>query len=139
MMRWPLPQPLPALREGPADDEIRAQVWGLLSAAYHQGRLPERRCHTRYPFPCLIHLTPVDADGAAEETVVVVGRDLSESGLGFYHHEPLPYRRVIASLEAPNGRWFAFLMDLTWCRFTKGGWYESGGRFIEAALSPLAE
>ena len=137
-MRWPLPAA--ACRcGGPAEDEIRAQVWGLLSAAYHQGRLPERRCHTALPVP-LSH--PPDPGGRrrpAEETVVVVGRDLSESGLGFYHHEPLPYRRVIASLEAPNGRWFAFLMDLTWCRFTKGGWYESGGRFIEAALSPLAE
>jgi hypothetical protein len=112
-----------------------------LSAIYHRNDLPERRHETRYPFPCLVHLTPVSADGAATEaeTVVAVGRHLSEGGLGFYHRDPLPYRRVIASLEAPNGRWFAFVMDLTWCRFTKGGWYESGGRFLETALSPLEE
>ena len=138
MMKWLLPLPLPVPRDGSAEDEVRAQVWGLLSAVYHRCDLPEQRRHTRYPFPCLIHLTPVGAD-AAPESLVVVGRHLSESGLGFYHHEPISYRRVIASLKAPNGQWFAFLMDLTWCRFTKGGWYESGGRFIETTLSPLEE
>ena len=139
MMKWPMAQPLPVLYDGPLDDDVRAQVWGLLSAIYHRCELPERRRETRYPFPCLIHLTPLGAGGAAEKaaTVVVVGRHLSEHGLGFYHRDPLPYRRVIASLETPNGQWFAFLLDLNWCRFTKGGWYESGGRLLETVLSPL--
>jgi hypothetical protein len=141
MMNWPMPQPLPVLCDGPVDNEVRAQVWGLLSAIYHRNELPERRHDTRYPFPCLIYLTPLSTNGAATkgETVVVVGRDLSERGLGFYHRDPLPYRRVIASFQTSNGRWFAFLTDLNWCRFTKGGWYESGGRFLETALSPLEE
>jgi hypothetical protein len=43
---------------------------------------------------------------------------------------------VIASLECGKGRWLAFLMDVSWCRFTKGGWYESGGRFLQTALAP---
>jgi hypothetical protein len=98
----------------------------------------ERRTETRYPFPYLVHITPVGQDGnpIPSDTVVVVGKHLSEQGLGFYHPKPLPYRRVIASLES-NGRWLGFLMDLKWCRFTRQGWYESGGRILESVNSPL--
>jgi hypothetical protein len=119
-------------------DDVRTQVWGLLSTLYPKQDFVERRCETRYPFPYLVHLTPVDEDESLlqSETVVVVGKHLSERGLGFYHPKPLPYRRVIASLES-NGRWLGFLLDLTWCRFTRQGWYESGGRILESVLSPM--
>ena len=69
----------------------------------------------------------------------MVGKHLSERGLGFYHPQPLPYRRMIVSLEGPRGDWFGFLIDLTWCRFTRQGWYESGGRFLESVASPMEE
>jgi len=57
--------------------------------------------------------------------------------LGFYHPHPLPYRRMIVSLETGDGRWLSFLIDLTWCRFTKQGWYESGGRFLQPVDPPI--
>jgi len=106
---------------------------------YPNHELAERRRENRYPFPYLIHLTPVAEDGITPqgETLVVVGRHLSERGLGFYHPQPLPYRRMIASLETPRGQWLGFLIDLTWCRFTRQGWYESGGRLLQSVLSPL--
>jgi hypothetical protein len=87
----------------------------------------------------LIHLTPVGDDGMTPEgeTVVVIGKHLSERGFGFFHQMPLPHRRMIASLESSKGQWFGFLIDLNWCRFVKGGWYESGGRFLQAVLSPM--
>ena len=126
---------------GAETDEVRTQVWGLLTTLYPTNRIAERRRDSRYPFPYLIHLTPVDDDGRTPcgESVVVVGKHLSERGLGFYHPQPLPYRRMIASLEASSGQWVGFLIDLSWCRFTRQGWYESGGKFIEAALSPIAD
>jgi hypothetical protein len=126
---------------GVVTDEVRSQVWGLLSTLYPKVAVVERRRETRYPFPFLVHLTPVGDDGTTPqgESVVVVGKHVSERGLGFYHPQPLPYRRMIASLEGPRGGWYAFLIDLGWCRFTKQGWYESGGRFLEAVTSPLAE
>jgi hypothetical protein len=114
------------------EEDLRAQVCGLLSTLYPRNDLTERRCDSRYPFPYLVQLTPVAEDGIGErgETVVVVGKHLSQRGLGFYHPKPLPYRRMIASLEAANGRWMRVLMELSWCRFIKRGWYESGGRFL---------
>lgn len=120
-------------------EDVRAQVLGLLSTLYPKHELVERRRENRYPFPYLVHLTPVGDDDStpAGETMVVVGKHLSEKGLGFYHPKPLPYRRMIASMEAPDGRWIGFLIDLSWCRFTRQGWYESGGRFLQSVLSPL--
>ena len=139
-MKLPMPQ-LDLLGEPchGSDDEVRAQVWGLLTALYPRNDLVERRRDSRYPFPCLIQLTPVGPDGVTPEgeTVVVVGKRLSEHGFGFYHQGPLPHRRMIASLESQKGHWLAFLIDLNWCRFTKKGWYESGGRFLQTALSPM--
>ena len=124
--------------QGAASDEIRAQVWGLLSMLYAKVTAVERRRETRYPFPFLVHLTPVSEDGTTPcaERVIVVGKHISERGLGIYHPQPLPYRRAIASLQGPQGGWFGFLIDLNWCRFTQG-WYESGGRFLESVTSPL--
>lgn len=121
------------------EEELSAQVWSLLTAFYPQSKSLERRRENRYPFPHLIHLTPVGKDGAvaADETVVVVGRHLSEHGLDFYHPKPLPYRRMIVSIEMANGHWLGFLIDLNWCRFTRQGWYESGGRFLQSVPSPL--
>jgi hypothetical protein len=119
--------------------DVRVQVRGLLTALHSRNELAERRREGRYPFPHLIYLTPVGKDGITPEgeTLVVVGKQLSERGLGFYHPKPLPYRRMVASLEAADGHCVAFLVDLNWCRFTRQGWYESGGRFLQAVVSPI--
>jgi hypothetical protein len=119
--------------------QVRAQVSGLLTTFCPRSGMKERRGEQRYPFPYLIHLTPVGDDGVSPEgeTIVVVGRHLSERGLGFYHPQPLPYRRMIVSLEVSPGIWLGFLIALSWCRFTKEGWYESGGRFLQAVPSPV--
>ena len=125
-------------RKGPVDDEVAAQVWGVLTTLYPETNVSERRRQNRYPFPYLVHLTPVGKDGITPEgeTIVVVGKHLSERGLGFYHRQPLPYRRMIVSLQSGSGQWLGFLIDLNWCRFTKHGWYESGGRFLQSVLAP---
>jgi len=127
------------LPDGECDD-IRLQVWGLLTTLYPKSSPPERRRETRYPFPFLIHLLPVhEADGETPsgEKMVVVGKHISQGGLGFYHPKPLPYRRAIVSLENGHGTWFGFLLDLRWCRFTRHGWYESGGKYLKVVTSPL--
>lgn len=122
-----------------ADDDIRTQVWALLSTVDPRRNGSERRRETRYPFPHLIYLTAVDQDGVtpAGENLVVVGKHISQRGLGFYHPKPLAHRRMIVSLQSGNGHWLGFLIDLNWCRFTRQGWYESGGRFLEVVASPM--
>lgn len=116
-----------------SEDKVRQQVWSLLAGFYAAGKWTERRGDQRFPLPRLIFLTPVGSDSLVPlaDPVVVVGKDLSERGLGFYHPHPLPYRRVVASLETHAGQPVAFLIDINWCRFTRHGWYDSGGRILQ--------
>jgi hypothetical protein len=122
-------------------DAVRRQVAGLLAGLCPRSELTERRRDWRYPYPYLIYLTPVGRDGLTPtgETVVVPGKQLSEHGLGFYHQQPLPYRRMIVSLETGAGKRLSFLIDLSWCRFMRCGWYESGGRFLQSVPCPLGD
>lgn len=116
-----------------ADDAIQHQIRRLSASRFRLTKHDGRRRFQRHPFPYLIRLLPVDKDGLSPcaDPFVVVGKQLSEQGLDFYHEQPIPFRRVIASLQTGSGRWLSFLVDLTWCRFTEFGWYDSGGRFLQ--------
>ncbi|MGQ9574877.1 MAG: hypothetical protein ACUVUC_06130 [Thermoguttaceae bacterium] len=118
---------------------MRAWVWKVLAAVYPQGDLVERRRDARYPYPYLVYLRPVAEDGVTPEgdPLVAVGKHLSERGFGFYHPKPLAHRKMIASLEIAGGKRLGFLIDISWCRFTREGWYESGGRFLQVVPSPV--
>jgi hypothetical protein len=75
---------------------------------------------------------------AVGPVIAVVGKHLSRSGLGFFHKEPMPHRRMIVSFESRPKQWTAFLIDITWCRFNGFGWYDSGGRLLKVMPSPFA-
>jgi hypothetical protein len=123
----------------PTDELVRGQVWEILAGLVPRGHNSERRAVQRYPYPNLLYLTPVGTDGVSPsgDSIVVVGKHLSERGLGFFYQQPLPNRRMIASLQSQESRFVAFLIDITWCRFTQHGWYDSGGRFLQAVASPI--
>jgi hypothetical protein len=115
-----------------AEREIHTAVRYLLGVQPPRPAM-ERRREQRFPFPYPIRLTPVTTDGAVPpaESVVVLGKHLNEHGVDFYFNEPLPYRRVIATFERNGREIMHILMDLTWCRFGRHGWYENGGRFLQ--------
>jgi hypothetical protein len=133
------PIAMPAASTGESNENsMRAQLWSLLAGMYPDGGLPERRRQERFPYPRLVHLNPVAADGQTPlgGGLVVAGKHLSERGLGFYHPTPLPYRWVVASLEKGPDEWLSLLLDVSWCRFSRRGWYESGGRFLRTVVWP---
>lgn len=132
--RWPTRQVALA-----AVSDVSQRVSTLIAALYPQGALVDRRREQRYPYPHLVYLTPLAEDGVTPhgDNIVVSGKQLSENGLGFFHQQPLPHRRMIVSLDQGRGQWLGFIIDLSWCRFTKFGWYESGGRLLEVVTSPL--
>jgi hypothetical protein len=123
-------------RANTAEETVRAKVWSLVSKHFPQHN-SDRRGDQRFPFAQLLIVTPA-TNVRTEDRIIVVGKHLSEKGLGMFHPQPLPYRRVIASVEASPGEWVGFLIDLSWCRFTRFGWYESGGRILDVVPSPLA-
>jgi len=121
---------------------LTTQVEGLL-ARFHPDVPVERRRDIRYPIPALFCLTPLDADRhpVEEEAVTVVGKNISRRGLSFYHERPLSHRRALIALVDPNLGSFSAEIDVSWCRFRRPGWYESGGRLVRSAcaLSLAAE
>jgi hypothetical protein len=122
------------------DKEVRRQVRGLISAMlYGPADVVERRRQIRCAFPQPVYLTPVGEDGItpAGESIMAVGKDLSEGGLGFYHDIPLPSRRMVVSLQMGDGHWLAFVIELSRSRQIRQGWHESGGRFLESVPSPM--
>jgi len=92
----------------------------------------ERRHDLRFPMPILLKLIPLDAGGRplSDASTIVAGKDVSRCGMSFFHERPLHFRRAIVSLEHPDFGWFAAEIDIHWCRFTKPGWYISGGRLV---------
>jgi hypothetical protein len=94
----------------------------------------ERRRYDRCAIPFLFQLTPLDPDGQplVDQTMTVVGKDISPRGLSFFHEQPLSFRRAIVALEYPDMPRFEAEIDIRWCRFAKVGWYESGGRLLRA-------
>jgi hypothetical protein len=98
----------------------------------------ERRHDERVAAPLLFRLTPLDSDREPlpDDAIMVVGKNISRRGLSFFHEHPLTYRRAIVSLEHPDFGRFAAEIDVNWCRFTRPGWYESGGRLVRSIDAP---
>ncbi len=121
------------------DDEVWTEVLRLVTEAYPREDTEDRRRDSRYPFPFLVYLTPVGEDGVTVtgEPVVGAGKDLSEGGLGFYHAQPLPYPRLIVSVQRSDGHWLGLLFELIRSRALRQGWHESSGRFLRSVRSPL--
>jgi hypothetical protein len=97
----------------------------------------ERRRDERMPVPVLFRLTPLDNDRQpiVSAAVTVVGKNISRRGFSFYHEQPLTHRRAVISVQHPEISDFSAEIDVTWCRFTKPGWYESGGRLVSSVSS----
>lgn len=115
-----------------ADASLKHAVRGLIT------RLAplvtrDRRRYARHPLPLLMELTPIDIETgeATGDSLIVVGKSLSEHGIGFFHQHAIPYRHALVRVEDHSERETSFLVDLAWCRYTQFGWYESGGRFLK--------
>jgi hypothetical protein len=101
----------------------------------------DRRRQRRNPYPYPLYLTPLNGDGQpnVEESFVVFGKHLSPHGVDFYCHRPVSEQRVIASLDCGAEGFVGLVLQLTWCRFGRHGWYDNGGRFVGVVPSPILE
>jgi len=115
------------------DSTVRTSIGQMINRIIPRPAIDERRKDFRYPFPHLIYLTPIDMSGnpVNENTMVVVGKNVTERGIDFFHKEPIPYRRVILTIESEDGAKVSVITDLIWTRFTRQGWYDNGGRFLQ--------
>jgi hypothetical protein len=118
-----------------SDRTTLARQVRALVARLHPTVTLERRRDDRVDLPMLFRIRPLDDHHQPIEdaAITVVGKNISRRGMSFYHDRPLPYRRALISAEHPEFDGFFAEIDVSWCRFTKPGWYESGGRLIAAA------
>jgi hypothetical protein len=131
----------PPAAANPEEQEVATSIHWALSAVESVRRGVERRREARHAYPYPIHLTPLDDEGRpdVDRTFVVIGKHLSLHGLDFYCRQPLPQRRVIASLDCGLQGWVGLVLELTWCRFGRHGLYDNGGRFLSVVRAPLLE
>jgi hypothetical protein len=113
---------------------LTTQVEALLSRLYPPVE-QDRRHDERVAIPVLFCLKPLDIhrEPLEQAALIVVGKNLSRRGVSFYHEHPIPHRRALIELVDPSAGTFVAEIDITWCRFTKPGWYESGGRLMRVA------
>ena len=127
----------PARRRIGADEQIERCVQFALRGASPNRAHDERRRERRHPFPYPVRLVPVNTRGEVlGDSLVVLGKHLTNCGFDFYYQHPVSHRRVIASFTCESNEPVEMLMDLTWCRFGGHGWYENGGRFLSTIHSP---
>lgn len=107
----------------------------LFLARLPAGVRNDRRSAERLAIPLLLRATPIaEANGATiGDAVTGVGKDLSRAGLGLYHHAPLPHRFVRITFEDLRLEHLTVDLELSRCRFSNLGWYESGGRLLQVA------
>jgi hypothetical protein len=93
----------------------------------------ERRREHRFPCDLAALLEPADGQG----NILLDGpklrvrlKDIAHHGVGIVHHEPIPYRLVLMTLETREDQTIRLLARLRWCRFKESGVYESGGQIV---------
>jgi hypothetical protein len=127
---------------GSQRERILRGVHSALSLYHPSLKRVERRSEPRFPYPYPFHLTPLADTGVilVEATLSVIGRHLSEHGLDFYHRDPFPYRRAIATLPAMANEWVGMVIEITRTRLSSLGWYDYGGRIVGLVEpAPMAE
>ena len=93
----------------------------------------DRRAHQRIAYTQLFSVTPVNSAEEMEvcgEVTYAAGKNLSPSGIGFFHQEPIASRYVVVSLQQSKDAYANYLVKVSWCRFLHPGWYDSGGQFL---------
>jgi hypothetical protein len=134
----PLPEPFvadfPTARNtgAPLRSSTLTEQFRILKEALERPVSFERRQYGRIALPMVLEVTPLDQTGQPLKHLAlqVVGKDISPRGISFFHERPLPHRRAIVNFEHPEVGQFCLEVDVTWCRFTSPGWYQSGGRLI---------
>lgn len=94
---------------------------------------PERRKSLRYPITMPVRVTPLDENQQPlEGSFVAVTRDISVTGLCFYHTQPVKQRFLQMELTSPSREQCTVLLETARCR-QAGPFFEIGGKFLGEA------
>ena len=126
---------IPALMSNGSVEELEGQILELIGDSQPIGT-DERRVRERFPICCRMLLTPVDrsAQEVSDEMSIIIGKDLSRSGVCFSHELPLTHRRMIITLTQSEFGQFKVEAEIAWTRQTPVGLYETGCRLIRKVM-----
>lgn len=114
--------------------DLRGAVARLLESERRMQVPHEKRESRRFVFRKGVVVTPIeDQSGRLSANLAFsgFGCDVSTTGFGFVARQLLPSRRAVVSFHVADAERLHILFDARWVRFTHGGWYQIGGRFIE--------
>lgn len=113
--------------------ELEALLERLVASWHASPPLMHGRAWHRVRYEKPLILTPMDGERnqLAGKPRLVQGRDVSLGGCSFYHGDPLPCSRVALTFGVSDEDRVTLMVRLTWCRFTQGGIYQSGGKFLK--------
>ena len=113
--------------------QVAASVELNLASWNASSRVIECRVSHRIAYHRPMLVTPLD-DRTAQpvgEPMMVAARDISLAGVSFVHRDPLSCRAVVCTFEPhEEDSSESVIVRLTWCRFTRHGYYQSGGNFV---------
>jgi hypothetical protein len=90
----------------------------------------DKRTQDRVNFPCPLRIFPVHTDGSKEEAVECRGKDISQSGIGFYLPHELNTSEVLIELPSMSRPPKVLLPAmLVRAKPSTDGWYEVGALF----------
>jgi serine/threonine protein kinase len=101
----------------------------------------EKRTKDRLLWPHAITIIPIDRHGEQEEPIECRGKDLSQTGVGFYLPHDLTTAEVLIELPNPlEGAPFKIPATLVRAKRCADGWYEVGALFrLPTSRRSLAE
>lgn len=108
---------------------------GELTASWQSGStIGERRREHRYPCNLPALLVPLDSQELSVSCVPleVHVKDISKSGIGISHPDPMPHKLVLLMFETLEHKQRRLVVRLKWCRFKGTDVYESGGQIVRA-------
>ncbi len=119
--------------------EISRIVNQVVASWHSPTALGEQRRWQRMNYRRPAVITPLE-DRTGEPLAqhkIVSGRDISPNGFSFTHLDPIACRSAIVTFAFEQRPWNAIVIRLSWCRFTRAGVYQSGGKFVNPAESPI--
>lgn len=114
------------------DDALSQMVRDYMTSAASGNIKRDRRKRPRLAIPYIFKLTPIDDhDNLLEDqSISVVGRDLSLTGISFSFDEEPAFKRALISLDHPAVGRFAVVAKLVWSKKTLIGLFETGCQLL---------
>jgi hypothetical protein len=107
---------------------------------HREMRCLERRSDTRLPFQRPVEVVALGDHGEPIAStigpIIAYTRDISASGVGLLHDQPIPSKRVLVNFEMLGGETIGLVVALTWSRYVGDFWHSSGGRLVGVVSQP---